>query len=111
MTIVTSYQTQACFDAWMNCENLLVSLAEAKNAFSQKITKIVDECALICMGTFHAIKSYSPNIKKLALLCVGICEECAEICEGQKESYFMECARICRTCSKSISEIAFSSNP
>ncbi len=110
MLTVTSYQTQACFDAWINCENLLVSMAQVKNSFSRKISKVVDECALICMGTFHAIKSYSPNISKFALLCVGICEECAEACEEQQGERFQLCARICRECSRTISELAFSSN-
>ena len=105
---ITSYQTQTCFNAWVNCENLLVSLAEVKTCFSKKLTKVVDECALICMGTFHAIKSYSPNINKFALLCVGICEECAEVCDEQQGESFQECARICRECSKSISELALS---
>ncbi|MGZ3839030.1 MAG: hypothetical protein ACXVMS_11670 [Flavisolibacter sp.] len=106
MMTITNDQTRACFNAWMNCENLLVSLAEVKNCFSRKITKVIDECALICMGTFHAIKSYSPHISKFALLCVGICEECAEICETYKGESFQECARLCRECSKSISELA-----
>ncbi len=111
MMTITSHQTQACFDAWMKCENLLVSMAEVKDCFSRKISKVVDECALICMGTFHAIKSYSPNISNFALLCIGICEECAEVCEEQQHESFKECARICRECSKTISELAFSSNP
>lgn len=111
MITVTSHQTQACFDAWINCENLLVSLAEVKYSFSRKFSKVVDECAMICMGTFHAIKSYSPNISKFALLCVGICEECAEICEERPEERFKECARICRECSQRISTLAYSSNP
>jgi hypothetical protein len=110
MITVTNHQTQACFDAWINCENLLVNLAEVKNTFSRKFSKIVDECAMICMGTFHAIKSYSPNISNLALLCVGICEECAELCEEQEDERFRECARICRNCSQKISELAYSSN-
>jgi hypothetical protein len=108
MITVTSYQTQACFDAWIKCENLLTSLAEVRSCFSKKMTKVVDECALICMGTFHAIKSYSPNIGKFALLCVGICEECAEVCEEHNGESFKECARICRECSKTISELAYS---
>jgi hypothetical protein len=107
MVTVTRYQTQACFDAWINCENLLVSLAEVKTSFSKKLDKIIDECALICMGTFHAIKSYSPNINDFALLCVGICEECADACEEQLDESFQECARICRECSKTISTLAF----
>jgi hypothetical protein len=110
MTITTT-QTQACFDAWMKCEHLLQSIALKKPWISKRITKVVDECALICMGTFHAIKSYSPNIKNFALLCVGICEECAEVCEAEMEEDMKECARICRRCSKTISEIAFSSLP
>jgi hypothetical protein len=111
MMTITSYQTQACFDAWIKCENLLASIAEVKTCFSRKVSKIVDECAFICMGTFHAIKTYSPNISHFALLCVGICEECAEVCEGQHGESFEECARICRECSKTISQLAFSSNP
>jgi len=111
MMTITSYQTQACFDAWIKCENLLASMAEVKICFSRKVSRIVDECALICMGTFHAIKTYSPNISNFALLCVGICEECAEVCEEQHGENFEECARICRECSKTISKLAFSSNP
>jgi hypothetical protein len=111
MMTIKSYQTQACFDAWIKCENLLASMAEVKSCFSRKVSRIVDECALICMGTFHAIKTYSPNISNFALLCVGICEECAEVCEEQHGENFEECARICRECSKTISKLAFSSNP
>ena len=106
MTTVTSYQTQACFNAWMQCENMLVFLAEVKNCFSKKLNKVIDECALICMGTFHAIKSYSPNLNHFAVLCVGICEECAEVCEEHRGESFLECARICRECSKTISSLA-----
>ncbi|HEU4633851.1 MAG TPA: hypothetical protein VFS22_07700 [Flavisolibacter sp.] len=109
MLTITSYQTQACFNAWINCENLLMSMTELGNLLSRKVSKVIDECALICMGTFHAIKSYSPNISKFALLCVGICEECAELCEEQYGESFKECARICRECSKSISALALSS--
>jgi hypothetical protein len=109
MTITTSH-TAACFDAWIKCENLLTSLAEVKQTFSKQLTKVVDECALICMGTFHAMKSRSQNINKFALLCVGICEECAEICEQQSGEGFKECARICRECSRSLSSLAMSSD-
>ena len=105
MTTVTTTQTQACFDAWIKCETLLTSLCEVKPTFSKRVVKVVDECALICMGTFHAIKSYSPNIPNLALLCVGICEECAEVCEQQYGAAFEECANICRACSRSISSL------
>jgi hypothetical protein len=103
MLTITRSQTQTCFDAWMNCENLLVSLAEVKNCFSRQVTKVIDECAFICLGTFHAMKSGSANVRNMALLCIGICEECAELCENQYGEAFHECARICRRCSQNLS--------
>jgi hypothetical protein len=104
---ISSHQLQACFDAWMNCEDLLSNIAEAKTSFSKKLTQAVDECALICMGTFQAIKSKSENMSRVALLCVGICEECAELLEEQKESIFSQCADHCRKCADSLSHLAF----
>lgn len=106
---ITSNHTQACFDAWINCENLLTNLSQVPRSISRKITKVVDECAFICMGTFHALKSKSTNINRFAVLCVGICEECAEMCEQLNEKDFHECARICRRCSEQMTSIAFTS--
>lgn len=104
---VTSYHTQACFNAWINCENLLKNLAQVQRSISKKVAKVVDECALICMGTFHALKSRSANIHRFAILCVGICEECAELCEQLNEDEFAACAKICRECSQTMTAIAF----
>lgn len=108
---ITSQHTQTCFNAWIKCENLLTSLAQAQISFSNRLVKVIDECALICMGTFHAIKSFSADIQNYALLCVGICEECAELCEEEQGEHFRECARICRECSKNISQLAFKTIP
>lgn len=104
--IATRLQTQTCFEAWMNCENLLVSIADVQHYFSRRVVRIVDECAAICMGTFHAIKSNSQNVGNMALLCIGICEECAELCETQHAESFKDCARICRQCSNNLSGLA-----
>jgi len=104
---VASTHTQVCLNAWINCENLLNNLAQMKTGISKKITKVVDECAFICMGTFHALKSSSVNLARYALLCVGICEECAALCEKQPDEYFLECARACRQCSERMTLFAF----
>ena len=104
--VITTYHTQACLDAWINCENLLMQLSLVKKTFSKKVTKVLDECALICMGTFHAVKTQSQNLGKIALLCVGICEECAEVCEMQSGEDFLACAKTCRICSNAISTLA-----
>ncbi len=105
---ITSRHTQTCFEAWMNCENLLVKLAETQGSFSKKIQKLVDECAYICMGTFHALKTSSSNIARFALLCIGICEECAEVCEKLEKEEFKHCAKVCRDCSASMGSLAYS---
>ncbi|MGZ3939942.1 MAG: hypothetical protein ACXVBK_14325 [Flavisolibacter sp.] len=103
--IVTSSHTKACFDAWMNCEDLLVDLPMAQKSFSKQLTKVIDECALICMTTFHALKSKSVNTSRYAMLCIGICEECAELCEELQDESFRQCARVCRHCSETISSL------
>src|SRR5215207_7442472 len=99
---VKSCHSKACFEAWMNCEDLLVDLYDTKNTLSGKVTKVVDECALICMGTFHALKSHSRNIQRFAVLCVGICEECADVCATLHDETFQQCARVCRECSATM---------
>jgi hypothetical protein len=103
--IVTSHHTKACFDAWINCEDLLTNMAQAQKRISKQITKVVDECALICMSTFHALKSQSINASRYAVLCIGICEECAELCDELNGQVFKECAKACRECSETISEL------
>lgn len=109
MITISSNHTRACVEAWIRCENLLTDLCETGNAFSKKFLSVVDECALICMNTFHALKTHSTNIANMALLCVGICEECAELCETQVSEEFLACAKVCRDCSNVLSPIAFSS--
>jgi hypothetical protein len=106
--IVTSCHTKACFDAWMKCEDLLVNIAQVQRSLSKQITKVVDECALICMSTFHALKNKSVNTSRYAMLCIGICEECAELCEELNEERFKQCALVCRRCSETITALTLS---
>ncbi len=101
------HPTQTCLDAWINCENLVAATAGTNQHISSKLIKLVDECALVCMGTFHALAGKSKNISRIALLCMGICEECAEACEMIDLDIFRECSRICRTCADSMSHLAF----
>jgi len=106
MTIASHY-TQICFDTWVQCEDLLSRISGLKNSISNKFFKVVDECALICMGTFHAIKSKSRHVNRMALLCVGICEECAELFDSHGDEEFRDFIATCRQCSESMTEIAF----
>ncbi len=103
---LTNHHTQVCLDAWANCENLIKGIGQKSRKLSTHIAKTIAECAHICMGTFHAINANSVNTAKLALLCVGICDECADICEAIDDIVFQQCAQACRSCSNSISDLA-----
>lgn len=104
MLTIKSFHIAACFNAWINCENLLTETHSIRKFLSNKLVKVIDECAYICMGTFHALKTGSVNSKNMALLCVGICEECAEICEMHNGILFEQCARVCRECANRLSD-------
>lgn len=106
MLLVKSFHTNAAFDAWIECENLLVDIHSIQNYISKKVVNVLDECAHICLGTFHALKTGSVNSKSMALLCVGVCEECAELCETHHGTSFKECAKICRDCANKLSDLA-----
>lgn len=106
MLTIKSLHTNAAFNAWINCENLLVDIQSVRSYLSKQVVNVLDECAYICLGTFHALKSGSVNSKNMALLCVGICEECAELCENHHGSGFEQCAQTCRECANRLSDFA-----
>lgn len=109
MLTIKTFHTNAAFNAWIKCENLLIDIQSIRNYISKQVLNVLDECAHICLGTFHALKTGSVNSQNMALLCVGICEECAEICESHHGTSFKECARICRECANSLSDLSFAS--
>ena len=105
---IESDQSQVCLDAFLSCQLLLKTIAGEKN-FPIKITDLLNECAHVCVGTFYAIKHGSINAPGMALLCMGICEECAEVCESFEGNVFTQCAEACRYCSSSLQHLAVQS--
>lgn len=105
MLVIKNAHTSACFDAWIQCENLLNDACSVQLLLPKKAATVLDECANICMGTFHALKAASVNCRTMALLCVGICEECAEVCESQAGAAFAQCAAVCRYCANQLSDL------
>jgi hypothetical protein len=104
----TSDYTKACMEAWLHCENLLLILQGKEVSFSNRTIQVIDECAQVCLGTYECIKELSSNVYKYALLCFGICEECAEICDKYEGEAFQKCAAACRRCSSAIADLASS---
>lgn len=111
MKIVYSKQhSEVCLETWLTCENALVLIPDTKVSEKQNLQKILDECANICLGMVQAIKTHSANTDKIALLCVGICEECAEACEKYFfHPLYRKCSMICRKCADAMSPIALTS--
>lgn len=104
--IHTSYYTGACIEAWLQCENLLAGLQQKSISFSKRTMQVIDECAQVCMGTFETLQRASLNRNKAALLCFGICEECAEVCDKYEDDAFKKCAHACRRCATVIAQLA-----
>lgn len=102
----SSTPSQACMEAWLQCENLLITLSKKNISSSLRTQQVLDECAQICLGTLAGIKNKIQNVNQLALLCVGICEECAEVCERYRGDVFENCASACRQCSTVVSTLA-----
>jgi hypothetical protein len=98
--------SQACIEAWLNCENLLITLSQKQISTSVRTRQVLDECAQICLSTLHALRNKVKNRNQLALLCVGICEECAEVCERYGGAVYQNCASACRQCSTVVSKLA-----
>ena len=107
---VTNYHTQACMEAWLNCENLLISMAQKPTPYSHQTLQVVNECSDICLTTLQALKAKCINISELALLCVGICEDCADTCDRYDHHLFKTCAAICRHCSTAFTSLASDAN-
>ncbi len=103
---VTNAYIQSCLEAWLNCESLLINVLQRDISFSLRTRQVIDECAKICLGTCSALKDGWTNLEDVALLCVGICEECAEVCERYQYPEFKTCAFICRKCSSRIIHLA-----
>ncbi len=96
-------------EAWLNCESLLISISQHKTSFSHRTVQVVDECAQICFGTIQALEEHWNSLNQVALLCVGICEECAEVCERYNNEVFFNCAATCRECSTFLANLASAS--
>ncbi|WP_132055955.1 four-helix bundle copper-binding protein [Pseudocnuella soli] len=100
---------QACLEAWINCENLLAEISLRQPGYAHSLEKTLDDCALMCMETWQAIKSNDPNTRNMMLLCIGLCEECADACNRYNDPFFSQCARACRKCANRMADVSLQS--
>lgn len=102
----TSHYLSVCADTWMQCLKLQETINKKRLGFSSRTTQVLDECAAICLGTIDAVQQGWKEVSQVALLCVGLCEECAELCERYGDHQFKLCAAYCKRCSIALSPLA-----
>lgn len=107
MNLATYPVAETCMEVWLNVENLLIKL-EKEKSFPADARQMLEECAQICLGTYYALNRKMIHIGGLALICMGICEECADLCDQFDNVLFRNCAAACRKCSASITPLAAS---
>ncbi len=110
MVVIKQNHIAACQQTWKSCERLLLDLQLIKAYLAKEVLTTIDECAHVSMATYYAFKSGSVNSEAMALLCIGLCEECAEVCSGQVGTGFDECATACRDCANTLSDFTLSQN-
>lgn len=101
-----NHYLNVCVETWAHCEGLLFALSHKNTSYSKRTVQVLDECAGICLGTMELLKAGCQNLSQMALLCVGLCEECAEVCERYTDDQFKRCAEVCRQCSAMFSQLA-----
>jgi ATP/maltotriose-dependent transcriptional regulator MalT len=105
---VTGLHLQACMNAWLHCDDLLAHLAQQPSCIPGNSIAIIEECGRICLGTLTAIRAAWESLDDVVLLCVGSCEECAELCEQHERELFKACAMASRHCSTVFSQLLLS---
>lgn len=74
------------------CVSLITSIDPLQTVYQRSFK----QCEDICFAFLQAASSNSQYLQKFVFLCIGLCEECAELAEEKKEDVFIEAAVQCR---------------
>lgn len=107
----TAIAAQTCLETWINCENLLAEISIRQVSYAHKLEETLDACAAICMETWQALKQQPENTRALMILCIGICAECAELCDRYEDDWFEQCAQSCRKCATQVCNTPVNNTP
>ena len=96
---------QACRDAALSCEKCIIALS-AQKVINTLHLRSFKQCADICHVLQESAIQRSIYIEKITVCCIGLCEECADICEElNPDRTFTEAIRDYRKCSHLLSEL------
>lgn len=86
---------KACKMTALSCRKC-VSQISVKDPLQSVYQRSFEQCEDICFAFLQAASSNSQYLQKFIFLCIGLCEECAELAEEKMEDDFMEAAFQCR---------------
>jgi hypothetical protein len=96
-------QVQACKDTALICEACVNALSK-EDTFDTCYQRSLKQCQDLCGAFLHAASIDSIYLEKIALLCIGLCEECIEICtELKEENLFKKAILTFQNCSDLLS--------
>lgn len=96
---------QASRDAALSCEKCIVAISKRKEENTLYLRSF-KQCADICCAFQECAAQKSIYLEKITVLCIGLCKECAEICEEfSADRVFMQAINEYQKCSDLLSEL------
>ncbi len=92
---------KACKMTALSCRKC-VSHMSAVDPLQCVYRRSFKQCEDICFAFLQAASSNSQYLQKFTFLCIGLCEECAELAEEEMDDDFMEAAAHCRNFSNML---------
>ena len=86
---------KACKMTALSCRKC-VSIIPVIDPLQSVYQRSFKQCEDICFAFLQAASSNSQYLQKFIFLCIGLCEECAELAEEKMDDDFMEAAFQCR---------------
>jgi hypothetical protein len=100
---LSSEIVNACTKTIMNCRQCIAAISR-KEPLNKGYLRSYKQCEDVCRAYLQAASVDSPYLAKLAILCIGLCEECIEIGEDMQEPVFKNTAAICALFSNLLSD-------
>ena len=86
---------KACKLTALSCRKC-VSFISSEEPLQKVYLRSFKQCEDLCFAFLQAAANDSVYMEKIAFLCIGLCEECAEIGDEEKNIIFTNTAENCR---------------
>ena len=95
---------KACKMTALSCRKC-VAMIPVNDPLQLVYQRSFNQCEDVCFAFLQAASSNSQYLQKFIFLCIGLCEECADLAEEKKEDVFLHAARQCRNFSNMLIDL------